>query len=162
MRLGDASNISHGRTSASTLDETLSGRADIASSAGSESDEEGDEIDQAPLPLHQHQHQPDGRPAQSIVTSGAKRGYKQFKEGLPSTDSAEPSGDEVDGDYYYDHKRDGVFKSDPDDLVNEFGQPATSRSLPKAVLLACKKYEAAARLRRYRSPANRDRTHLRN
>ena len=125
MRLGDASNISHGRTSASTLDETLSGRADIASSAGSESDEESDEIDQAPLPLHQHQ--PDGRSAQGIVTSGAKRGYKQFKEGLPSTDSAEPSGDEVDGDYYYDHKRDGVFKSDPDDLVNEFGQPATSR-----------------------------------
>ena len=41
MRLGDASNFStHGRTSASTQDDTLSGRADVASSATSDSEEE--------------------------------------------------------------------------------------------------------------------------
>ncbi|KAG8530258.1 uncharacterized protein KY384_004759 [Bacidia gigantensis] len=45
MRLGDPSNISHGRTSASTMDDALSGRADIASSGTS--DEEGElDVDQ--------------------------------------------------------------------------------------------------------------------
>lgn len=42
MRLGDMSNLSHGRTSATTLDDGFSGRADATSSAGatSESDSE--------------------------------------------------------------------------------------------------------------------------
>ncbi|KAG5951545.1 hypothetical protein E4U53_002860 [Claviceps sorghi] len=38
MRLGEMSNISHGRTSASTQDDTFSGRADAASSTGVTSD----------------------------------------------------------------------------------------------------------------------------
>lgn len=38
MRLGDISNISHGRTSASTLDDTFSRNADAASSTGATSD----------------------------------------------------------------------------------------------------------------------------
>jgi hypothetical protein len=42
MRLGEMSNISHGRTSASTLDDTFSGRADVSSSTGATSDEESD------------------------------------------------------------------------------------------------------------------------
>lgn len=42
MRLGDMSNISHGRTSASTLDEAFSGKADAASSTGATSDGESD------------------------------------------------------------------------------------------------------------------------
>ena len=125
MRLGDASNISHGRTSASTFDETLSGRADIASSGSSESGEESNGVEQVTLPSHQHRE--GSRPAQGMPSNHAKRDHRQFKEGLPSTDSVEPSGDEVDGDYLYDDKRDGVFKSDPDDLVNEFGQPVVSR-----------------------------------
>ncbi|KAM0272185.1 hypothetical protein ACHAQH_008835 [Verticillium albo-atrum] len=48
MRLGDMSNISHGRTSASTLDDTFSGRADAASSTGATS--EGDSDSGAELP----------------------------------------------------------------------------------------------------------------
>ncbi|KAF2397843.1 hypothetical protein EJ06DRAFT_481536 [Trichodelitschia bisporula] len=41
MRLGDASNFSsHGRLSASTVDDALSGKAEVASSAGDASDEE--------------------------------------------------------------------------------------------------------------------------
>ena len=120
MRLGDASNISHGRTSASTLDDTLSGRADIASSAGSGSGDESDEAEQGQLPTRQHQSGTFS--ASSMVAGGTKRTHKQFREGLPSSDSAEPSGDEVDDEYVYDHTKDGVFKSDPDDMVNEFGQ----------------------------------------
>lgn len=53
MRLGDMSNISHGRTSASTLDETFSGRADAASSTGATSDGESDDGDDLPPP-HLH------------------------------------------------------------------------------------------------------------
>lgn len=48
MRLGDMSNISHGRTSASTLDDTFSGRADAASSTGATSD--GDSESDTELP----------------------------------------------------------------------------------------------------------------
>ncbi|KAF4119595.1 GAL4, partial [Geosmithia morbida] len=42
MRLGDMSNVSHGRTSASTLDDALSGKAEVASSTGATSDGESD------------------------------------------------------------------------------------------------------------------------
>ena len=40
MRLGDPANMSHGRTSASTMDDAFSGRADFASSATSDEDDE--------------------------------------------------------------------------------------------------------------------------
>ena len=44
MRLGDASNFSHGRTSTSTADDALSGKAEVASSAeNSDEDSEEDE-----------------------------------------------------------------------------------------------------------------------
>ncbi|PSR94361.1 hypothetical protein BD289DRAFT_363637 [Coniella lustricola] len=50
MRLGDISNISHGRTSASTLDDTFSRNADAASSTGATSDGESEsETDEKPL-----------------------------------------------------------------------------------------------------------------
>ncbi|KAJ2969424.1 hypothetical protein NUW58_g9993 [Xylaria curta] len=48
MRLGEMSNISHGRTSASTLDDTFSGKAEIASSTGATSDGGSDNEDELP------------------------------------------------------------------------------------------------------------------
>ncbi|KAH8891395.1 hypothetical protein GQ53DRAFT_782074 [Thozetella sp. PMI_491] len=48
MRLGEMSNISHGRTSASTLDDTFSGRADAASSTGATSDADSDSEEEMP------------------------------------------------------------------------------------------------------------------
>ncbi|CAN8095676.1 unnamed protein product [Discula destructiva] len=49
MRLGDISNVSHGRTSASTLDDTFSRNADAASSTGATSDGESEsEADEQP------------------------------------------------------------------------------------------------------------------
>ncbi|KAM0653805.1 hypothetical protein ACHAO3_001432 [Verticillium nonalfalfae] len=48
MRLGDMSNISHGRTSASTLDDTFSGRADAASSTGATSEGDSDSEEELP------------------------------------------------------------------------------------------------------------------
>jgi hypothetical protein len=53
MRLGEMSNISHGRTSASTMDEALSGRAEVASSAGATSDGESDSEEDMPAPRRQ-------------------------------------------------------------------------------------------------------------
>lgn len=123
MRLGDASNFSHGRTSASTLDETLSGRADIASSATSDSDEGSDQTEQPSLPLPQGKNKA-GQPSHANIPRNSR---KDDNDGLPSVDSIEPSGDEVDGDYTYDEHKDGVFKSDPDDMINEFGQVIKQR-----------------------------------
>lgn len=118
MRLGDASNFSHGRTSASTLDETLSGRADVASSATSDSDEGSDQTEQPSLPMPQGHN----KAGPVLHPSGSRKTRKHINDGLSSADSIGPSGDEVDGDYMYDDHKDGVFKSEPDDLVNEFGQ----------------------------------------
>ena len=125
MRLGDASNISHGRTSASTLDDALSGRADVASSATSDSDDDSDHTEQPSLPMPQARTKLEASPA--IQTNMIRKHHKHLNDGIPSMDSTEPSGDDVDGDYTYDDKRDGVFKSDPDDLVNEYGQSIKSK-----------------------------------
>ena len=124
MRLGDASNISHGRTSASTLDDTLSGRADAASSATSDSEEE-EEIEEPSLPTHQAHNKFEAGTANQLSMS--RQYHKHHDDGLPSTDSIEPSDDEVDEDYAYDDKRDGHFKSDLDDVVNEHGHGPKSR-----------------------------------
>ena len=125
MRLGDASNISHGRTSASTLDETLSGRADVASSASSDSDDDSNHTEQPRLPLPAPHTK--RQAASTVHPNMAQKHRSHPNDVLPSIDSVEASGDEVDEDYLYDDKKDGVFKSDPDDIVNEFGQTSKSR-----------------------------------
>lgn len=58
MRLGDMTNVSHGRTSASTLDDTFSGKADAASSTGATSDGDGDSGDELPPPRRQKLEMP--------------------------------------------------------------------------------------------------------
>ena len=69
MRLGDMSNISHGRTSASTLDETFSGKADAASSTGATSDSGSDS---------EEEHPPARR--QKLDASGAARNKYETTE----------------------------------------------------------------------------------
>lgn len=120
MRLGDASNISHGRTSTSTLDDALSGRADIASSVSSESGGASDATEQPFFPLPSIQ--PKSETSPTILPGSIKKHQKHLNDEPASFDSTEPSGDEVDGDYVYDEKRDGVLKSDPDEMTNDFGQ----------------------------------------
>ena len=115
MRLGDASNFSHGRTSASTMDETLSGRADVASSATDESDDQSDQTEQPSLPPPLGLKKPQTIP--SLKPTESKKQRKLLENGLPSMDSGEPSGDEADEDYTYDEKKDA-----PDDLYDESGQ----------------------------------------
>ena len=125
MRLGDASNISHGRTSASTLDDAFSGRADAASSVTSDSDDDEEDAEQPSLPTLPAQPKLEASPV--LRPSAIRKHHKHLNDGLPSTDSTDPSGDEVDGEYVYDDKKDGVFKSEPDDLINEFGQSIKPR-----------------------------------
>ena len=92
MRLGEMSNISHGRTSASTLDDTFSGRADAASSTGATSESENESEDELPPARRQK------REASPILPPGAIRKIRPHLDDiLPSQDSTEPSGDE--GDY---------------------------------------------------------------
>jgi len=91
MRLGDMSNISHGRTSASTLDDTFSGRADATSSTGATSDAESESENELP-PLHRQKREPS-----PILPPGAVRKFRQHLDDiLPSQDSTDPSGDEGD------------------------------------------------------------------
>ncbi|KAL6910962.1 hypothetical protein GGI43DRAFT_31243 [Trichoderma evansii] len=87
MRLGEMSNISHGRTSASTLDDTFSGRADAASSTGATS--EGESESDVELPLSRRQ---------KLNLNGISKQIYQTTEShfMPPIDSAEASGEDAD------------------------------------------------------------------
>lgn len=87
MRLGEMSNISHGRTSASTLEDAFSGRADGASSTGATSDSDSDS--DAGLPPSRRQ---------KLDLSGVSKQIYQTTEShfMPPIDGAEASGDDAD------------------------------------------------------------------
>ncbi|KAL8778363.1 MAG: hypothetical protein Q9213_007451 [Squamulea squamosa] len=120
MRLGDASNISHGRTSASTLDDALSGRAEIASSASSDGDDESEDAGYSSVRLPHIQ--PRGEPTARLVAYTAKGRGNQSGSDLPVVDNTPKSDKDLDGDYHFDERKDGLFRSDPDGIVNEFEQ----------------------------------------
>ncbi|PHH63453.1 hypothetical protein CDD81_5832 [Ophiocordyceps australis] len=87
MRLGDSSNISHGRTSASTMDDTFSGRADAASSTGATSDGASDS--EVELSLARH--------SKLNGSSGGKSIYETTEAHfMPTTEAAQVSGDDAD------------------------------------------------------------------
>lgn len=118
MRLGDMSNISHGRTSASTFaDDTFSGKADAASSTGATSDGESESEQELPPARRQK------REASPILPPGAiKRFRPHLDDILPSQDSTEPSGDEGD------MENDETFRlAGPDDSM-DFNKPKLSKS----------------------------------
>lgn len=116
MRLGEMVNISHGRTSASTLDDTFSGRADAASSTGATSDAESESEDE--LPPAQRQ-KIEGSPRLGL--SSVKRFGKHMDENLLSQDSTDFSGNEGENEEMHG----GTFELEkPED----FGKP----KLPKA------------------------------
>jgi len=92
MRLGEMSNISHGRTSASTLDDTFSGRADAASSTGATSENESESEDELPPARRQKREA-------SPILPGALKNRPDLHDVLPSQDSTEPSGDERDDEF---------------------------------------------------------------
>lgn len=95
MRLGEMSNISHGRTSASTLDDTFSGKADAASSTGATSDAESGSEDELP-PARRQKLDVAGNHKKSFQTT-----QSHF---IGPKESAEASGDDAD---YEDGVEDG-------------------------------------------------------
>ncbi|KAL1863554.1 hypothetical protein Plec18170_000391 [Paecilomyces lecythidis] len=122
IRLGDASNFSHGRTSASTLDDGFSGAAD-ASSTGATSDGGESDIDDTELPPHSR-HKLESSP---MLPPGAiRRTHKQLDDILPSFDSTDVSGDEGDEEYRQEDAHESLIKSEPDDdaLYTESGPKA--------------------------------------
>lgn len=128
MRLGEASNISHGRTSTSTLDDALSGRADNASSVTSESDDESDNTEQPQLPLPLPLIQPKAETSPIIPLDSIKRHQKNLSEDPRSYDTNMPSADEVDRDYVYDGKKEGILNNDAD-FGKEHSRPIKSSIL---------------------------------
>lgn len=123
MRLGDMSNISHGRTSASTLDDTFSGRADAASSTGATSNGESESENELPPARRIKREASPILPPPSIW----KKSHPQLEEHLP-TDSPEPSSDERDDE----DGQDGTFKpGNTDDIVdNEPEEPKVVKAKP--------------------------------
>lgn len=142
IRLGDASNFSHGRNSASTLDDAFSGAAD-ASSTGATSDggEYSDNEEDDELPARSRQR----LESSPLLPPGhVKRTHKQLDDILPSYDSTEPSGDEGDEDYHQEDRHDGQIKSeyDEDTLYDQEG-PRAKKLKAKSASTASSKARAS-------------------
>ncbi|KAJ5894057.1 hypothetical protein N7495_005748 [Penicillium taxi] len=118
IRLGDASNFSHGRTSASTLDDAFSGAADAASSTGITSEGEDFSEEEDDLPVRRQRY--DSSP---MLPPGAiKRQHKRLDDILPSADSSEHSSDGLD---------DGLKSEAEDDTLYKEFAPKVKK--PKAI-----------------------------
>ena len=105
MRLGDASNFSHGRTSTSTADDALSGKADAASSG-----EESEDEDEVVLPP------PAKQSSRTDHSDGPRRKKQRIEEDNLRSDSVESSGDDYN---------DESFKGESDDIVPDRATSAT-------------------------------------
>ncbi|KAL2862749.1 putative C6 finger domain protein [Aspergillus lucknowensis] len=121
IRLGDASNFSHGRTSASTLDDAFSGAAEAPSSTGATSDSEEFSEDDDDLP---------GRPGQRADSSpmlppgATKRTHKNLDDILPSFDSSDASYDSLDNECRNEDSEERTVK-------NEAEEGSFHESMPK-------------------------------
>lgn len=136
MRLGDMSNVSHGRTSASTLDDTFSGRADAASSTGATSEDESEsEVDLPPARRQKRESSP-------ILPPGAVMKFRRHLDDiLPSQDSTEPSSDERD----HEDGTDGTFQPGIyDEAADEAEQTKSKIPKSKSVPAASTKLRASA------------------
>ncbi|KAF2772959.1 hypothetical protein EJ03DRAFT_341220 [Teratosphaeria nubilosa] len=103
MRLGDPTAFSHGRTSTSTVDDALSGKAELASSA---EDSEEDDMDHSGHSMPAVPHFPDVGPQRK-----KQRTVQEFSSDITS-------GEE------YEDRRDGTFDAN--------GQPQRKMSKPKS------------------------------
>ncbi|KAJ5629320.1 hypothetical protein N7528_002977 [Penicillium herquei] len=105
IRLGDASNFSHGRTSASTLDDAFSGAADAASSTGATSDGEDFSEEEDDLPARRRLESSPMLPPGAI-----KRHHKHLDDILPSADSSDHSSDGLDDGIKSEAEEDALYK----------------------------------------------------
>ncbi|KAL2819133.1 hypothetical protein BJX63DRAFT_28551 [Aspergillus granulosus] len=121
IRLGDASNFSHGRTSASTLDDAFSGAAEAPSSTGATSDGEEYSEEDDDLPAGPRQRVESSPMLPPGVT---KHMHKHLDDILPSFDSSDASYDDLDNEYRHEDFEDGMLK-------NEVEEESFHDSMPK-------------------------------
>ena len=124
MRLGDASNFSYGRTSTSTMDDALSGKAEAASSA-EESDNGEPQL--SPTNLEPPTH----------VSGPRRKKQRLLDHTLPSTDSIQSSGDEYEED---------SFKGESDDVLPaeyDHNMPDSGRRMSKSKIIVPSKRDSA-------------------
>lgn len=105
IRLGDASNFSHGRTSASTLDDAFSGAADANSSTGATSDDDEFSEDDG---LPSRRQRLDSSPM--LPPGITKRHLKGLDDILPSADSSDHSSDGADEGIKSEAEEDVLYK----------------------------------------------------
>ncbi|WPG99854.1 putative transcriptional regulatory protein C56F2.05c [Acrodontium crateriforme] len=136
MRLGDPTAFSHGRTSTSTVDDTMSGKAEAASS--DEEDEEEDVEENIPPAV----------PRFTDHDTGPQRKKQRVVNELPS--------DITSGDEYEDH-RDGTFSA----TVEQDGERRHSKSKgvkqtskPRANSMAKPKHKATGQSNAPMSPVS--------
>ncbi|GAM89024.1 hypothetical protein ANO11243_070580 [Dothideomycetidae sp. 11243] len=108
MRLGDMANMSHGRTSTSTMDDALSGKADAASS---EEDSE-DNDDELALPGPRY-------PIATTHDAGPRRKRQRLEDAQAESESSE------------DDYNDDSFKGDSDEVMPEYENDGTRRRMSK-------------------------------
>ncbi|CAO2651998.1 Nn.00g002810.m01.CDS01 [Neocucurbitaria sp. VM-36] len=126
MRLGDASNFStHGRTSTSTLDDALSGKADAASSSGESDEGSEDERELPPLPYSMGRMNTIPRVYDEAESSGED--YEDNRD-----DSFKGESDEVMPDEHRDQRMQfGVVKA-RSSVSSKSSKPAKPRALSKS------------------------------
>ncbi len=149
MRLGEMSNISHGRTSASTLDDTFSGRADAASSTGATSDGESESENELP-PARRQKLESSPIPPMGAVS----KFRKHLDDILPSQDSTEPSGDEGD----YEDGQDETFKlGGQEDAMDVDQKSRVQKSKSAPIVMAMGKPRTTASGAKVRSSKSKQR-----
>jgi hypothetical protein len=117
MRLGDASNMSHGRTSASTLnDDAFSGAADVASSTGATSEMEG-ETDNGEHDI-------------------TVKKYHKNLDGFQSSEDSDGSGDEMDGYDEVENAKDDLASDEFDEYSTASGRPKSKKPKTKHISTA--------------------------
>jgi hypothetical protein len=130
IRLGDASNFSHGRNSASTLDDGFSGAADASSSTGATSD--GGDISEGEFGDEYYSRSKHGLGSNAMASPGAvKRAHEQLDEVLPSCNGTEPSENEGDEDYPHEERAVDLIKSEYDEDVSHQSAPKAKKAKVK-------------------------------
>ena len=107
MRLGDMANMSHGRTSTSTVDDALSGKAEAASSGEESEDDEGD----LSLPGPRY-------PFQTSHAAGPRRKKQRIHRHSHECESSEDDHD------------DSSFRGQSDGIVPEDNEPGRRSGKP--------------------------------
>lgn len=112
MRLGDASNFStHGRTSTSTLDDALSGKAEVASSSDESDDGSEDGHGLPPFPYGANRlNQMNGHHGHN----GATRGYESIESSVEDDEkdaSFKGESDDINGEEHHDHIQNSMVKA---------------------------------------------------